>query len=218
MRKILTGFVMFTLMIFCFGVSSGVLGQNNGSSAINKGNNAWLRAYNGNIHEIGGLYTSRAILLLEDGNIIQGTDSINRYYQDAYQDFGKVKSIHTEKRLEISPNFTDYEVGYFKNGKNDTYQHLIIWQKENDTWLREFEMVIKKKTVAGDYLAELDHARKKWLTLYHECNPQKLAGNLYMENTVFYHIGVVTQGNKNYPSTYLAQSSRDYQLDRFQNR
>jgi ketosteroid isomerase-like protein len=179
---------------------------------IDKANNGWKQTINQNIKDIGNRYTDKAMVFLENGETITGTESIAGYYQNKIQEFGKIINIIAKKRIEIIENYEYYEIGYYTTDKKETFQHLLEWHKANNKWLRKIE-VIAKKTASDDDLIEILNARYNWIDLYKELDLKKLYTELYTENAVFYHNEFITHGISNVADTYLARATHDYTLN-----
>ena len=133
----------------------------------------WAKTINSkNIDSIKNLYNTNSIKIISPENIIENSDQIANYY-DLQK--GKIKSIKSLFNVEAnSKRKINYELISYKTNNKKEFIGIVIWKKENEKIIREFEFTkeTNQESKKAD-TAEINERRKLWIKLCNENNSKK---------------------------------------------
>lgn len=180
---------------------------------IDQLNAKWIQAYNVDPNAIRNSYRENAVLIFEKDSHIKGNQAICRRYSENRDQIKHVKSIHSSYRVHLSENpDMVYEMGYMVTDTDARYHFIIIWSKEEGTWLRELEVMVKNTSNSSGYEG-IDAARRKWVELANEHSPERLATEVYTKNFTYYNRNTIYQGYEKLSEAYSYMKDPDFQID-----
>lgn len=172
-------------------------------------NARWMNSFNKNKDSLEHLYFKNANKINSTGQIIVGAKAITKVWQEVD---GKINSIQVLKKVKThQEDQYEYEIGEFKNSKNEIFKHLIIWNKTEKLKKRELEFVAKAKKFASNK-NEIDARRKEWITLCNNHNAKELVHQLYAKNAIYYNHKPVLVGRELISKDYSYMNQEIYQL------
>ncbi len=125
-------------------------------------------------------YSENAILVLTDGEIIQGAEKINDYYKNLGIVSGTRGTIYS---TSANSKF-DYVISTILSG-NKPYKFITVTQSAGEK-LRVFEVVaeFRETTVSRD---AIDKRRDEWIKICNQHDSGILVRELYSENPIYYN-------------------------------
>ena len=172
----------------------------------------WAKRINSkNIDSIKNLYNTNSIKIISPENIIENSDQIANYY-DLQK--GKIKSIKSLFNVEAnSKRKINYELISYKTNNKKEFIGIIIWKKENEKIIREFEFTkeaIQESKKADT--AEINLRRKLWIKLCNENNSKNLVEELYGKKSIYYNHKPLIKGTEDLIKEYSYMNDKNYHL------
>lgn len=181
--------------------------------AMDQLNKEWLQAYNADPNAVRNSYRENAVLFFEKENYIKGNQEICQCYSKNFDHIKQIKSIHTSYRVHLSENpDMVYEIGYMVTEKDARYHFIVIWSKEEGTWLRELEVMVKNDSNSNDQKG-IDAARRRWVELANKHSPERLAAEVYAKDFTYYNRNIIYQGYEKLSEAYSYMKDPDFQID-----
>lgn len=170
----------------------------------------WMTYYNAQTDAIQGFYDELAVKVLDDGELLNGSEAIKEYFLAADKRF---TAIYRNHLIEAhSAKGISYEINELVDEQNQRYHSLIIWQTKADKRVRVFEFTAKAATFDFNRLA-LDQRRAEWVKLCSQHDATALINALYSSNTIYYNHKPVIQGKALLSEEYQYMNSDEYLLD-----
>ena len=172
----------------------------------------WAKKINSkNIDSIKNLYNTNSVKIISSENIIENSDQIANYY-NLQND--KIKSIKSLFNIEAnSKRKINYELINYKTNNKKEFIGIVIWKKENERIIREFEFTkennqeFKKADTAG-----INEQRKLWIKLCNENNSKNLVEELYSINSIYYNHKPLIKGTEDLIKEYSYMNNKNYHL------
>ena len=172
-------------------------------------NQKWLNHFNSDKDSLAKLYFEKAIKINPAGEILNGKDAIINDWKKAdweIKNITELKKVSTHKNTHY-----EYEIGEFKNSKDETFRHLLIWNTKEKTKTRELEFIAKVGNFSSNK-NKIDQRRKEWMLICNSNNAKKLVHELYAENAVYYNHKPVVIGRDAITKEYSYMNNPQYNL------
>lgn len=173
-------------------------------------NQQWKDFVNTNADSIKSIYIPDAIRINEKGEVLEGRDAIQDFYQSKKWEIKQIESI--EEVLANQEKGYTYEIGSFINGDGQSYRHLLIWKKEGAKLKRELEFIALARPLATDIEDEIEARRKEWMQFCNAHQAEKLANEVYSPEALYYNHKPLIRGRAALSKEYAYMNNPDYQL------
>lgn len=173
----------------------------------------WTNAINNNkIHAIEKIYAFNAIKVISEDSIIEGSSQIAKYYGIKKN---KITSIESLFNLEASKDKRiNYELIKYKTEALNEYIQIVIWRKENEQIIREFEFTerisFEAKKVDKTKIAD---RRTLWIELCNANSSENLVKQLYSANTVYFNHKPLVKGLEDLIKEYGYMNNKNFALN-----
>ena len=172
----------------------------------------WVKRINSkNIDSIKNLYNTNSVKIISPENIIENSDQIANYY-DLQK--GRIKSIKSLFNVEAnSKRKINYELISYKTNNKKEFIGIVIWKKENEKIIREFEFTkeTNQESKKAD-TAEINERRKLWIKLCNENNSKNLVEELYSKKSIYYNHKPLIKGTEDLIKEYSYMNNKNYHL------
>lgn len=155
-------------------------------------------------------YVSRAIHINEQGEVLNGSESISNYWVEK-----GIEVVSADLIFETNAVYRDnliYKIGSIKTIDESEYFHLLIEEVGNSTSQRKLEFISEKGSTDID-LSIIDQRRVEWIEYCNSHDAEGLVENLYTENAVYYNHRPVITGREALTQTYQYMNSPRYSLN-----
>jgi len=155
------------------------------------------------------LYAENAIIITENGDVIEGKNNAYKFKISQGSDFQDVETLalfNANERRGL-----EYEIRESKSKSNILYKSLIIWKKTDDIREREFEITIESHKNSLD-LAVLDMRREEWMKYCNAHDVEGLVKELYSANTMYYNHKPIIRGYEDLIKEYDYMNNEKYSL------
>lgn len=167
---------------------------------------------NNNTNSIKNSYDTNAIKIISTDSIIESSTQIANYYGIHK---GKITSIESIFSIEANKKRgINYELVRYKIDNLKEFIGIVIWRKENEMIIREFEFTeestFESKKVDTINIAE---RRKLWIELCNTNNPENLVKQLYSNNTIYFNHKPIVKGTEELIKEYGYMNNENYTLN-----
>ena len=172
----------------------------------------WVAAINDhNTKALEKTYAANAIAVIAADSIRHGAAQIAKYYK-----MRKTKITALETLFEVEANkdrAIHYELLSYKTDSLQEYVQLVIWKKEANKVIREFEFEEASSLAARkvDTNAIAD-SRKLWMQLCNAHDAEKLVKALYSPNTMYFNHKPLVRGTEDLIKEYDYMNNENYSL------
>ncbi|MFO7867930.1 MAG: hypothetical protein R6U95_01360 [Bacteroidales bacterium] len=146
----------------------------------------WKKMFNEDVASIHSLYSEHAVVIVENDTVCVGKEQINKLYQTLKLKWNAIDTVYTNyEKIDFVSAFVTYEIGTFITSDGEQYNHLIVWDKHNNSIKRELEVIYKKEvdTDAGDIVKK---QRENWVRMANKHDVEAFLRTVFCDNSVYY--------------------------------
>ena len=173
----------------------------------------WVNALNSkDIGSIKSSYATDAIKIISPDSIFNSSSEIANYYSLQKDKIASIESLFSAEANK--ERAIHYELLRYKNDKFKEYIEIVIWRREGQKRLREFEFTQEYTLEAADIdTTNIAERRKLWLELCNSNNAENLVRQLYSTNTIYFNHKPIVKGTEDLIKEYDYMNDKNYTLN-----
>ncbi|MEP3210826.1 MAG: hypothetical protein ABJN95_16610 [Maribacter sp.] len=172
----------------------------------------WVDAINDkNTKALEKNYAAHAIAVITADSVCNGSAQIAKYYTMRKN---KITALETLFKVEANEERgIHYELLRYETDSLQEYVQLVIWKKEANKAIREFEFAEASNAAAVNVdTTEIAHSRKLWMQLCNAHDAEKLVIALYSPNTIYFNHKPLVRGMEDLIKEYAYMNNENYSL------
>jgi ketosteroid isomerase-like protein len=180
------------------------------TSPISAQNQNWRMSFDSALR-MNPYYTDNAALFI-NAEIYQGEDLINEELKNFRNKIKGIKYLGSIKMVEHD-SLRFFDVGLYKDKSKAYHAYLIAWNKVDDFWKKELEIIQPYNNSSKLNEQEITAAREQWVQLSNSHNHRALIEQSYTENAIYFNNGKIDKGVEEIVTRYAYMSNPNWKIE-----